>query len=394
MFFVFAGLAGYLVLFRGKALLATFLHPVALAGFVFVGIGLFFELVVHDSDQYYEALRYLLMIVGGVLIATMCRDRKAFLWAVYGFLILSIWMSISLIFTSYGAVSSAKANDFKEASQIRKTSVAANKGSHANLNAIAFFIAQGVILGVVLSLTTEKFWRRYLFLGISAFCFVACLLTMSRGALVIISASCLGIVYAYGMMRLRVVISGLILLLGVFIWAPDAVFSRMVFSLDGRVGGIAEDARVEVYSIVVRHFPEYVLTGVGVEGFYGKWGRTTRFWDGMKVHGSHNAFAQITIFWGLSGLLGFLWLLWKAYRYIPRPCGKDPLRLCLLGISISAFLELLIVHNLSGKEFSLALGMIIGGSQWLWRNHAVGSKVKSHIPRQRLRVSATQAARW
>ncbi|GJL66940.1 MAG: hypothetical protein NPIRA05_19110 [Nitrospirales bacterium] len=134
------------------------------------------------------------------------------------------------------------------------------------------------------------------------------------------------------------------------------------------------------------------MTGVGVEDFYGKWGKTTKFWDGAKVHGSHNSLAQITIFWGIPGLLAFSYLLWKAFRHIPRPCGKDPLRLCVLGISVSAFLELLVVHTLAGKEFSLALGMLIGGSQWLWRKRGRKSKPKSYIPQQRLGVSASQAA--
>ena len=89
-----------------------------------------------------------------------------------------------------------------------------------------------------------------------------------------------------------------------------------------------------------------------------------------RVTGSHNWYAQVTIYWGLAGLLALLVLVWQTYRYLPNRCGEDPLRLCLLGLAVSTLLESLVVHVLYAKEFSLALGLVVGGALWVWSDRS------------------------
>lgn len=362
-FIVFSCSAGYILIFRLGMLRKILLHPVFLAGYALVAIGIFMELA-HHSAGFTEILRIFFMLLGAIVIATLCRDRKALRWAIYGYLFAGVWLSFILIQTTYGTLNTAKADDFRSASHLRE-SVYDENPLDADPNTMAFFAGQGAVVALGLGLMAKSLWLRGLFLGLGVFCLVATFLPMSRGGVLVLGLSCALIMYAHGIMKPRIFMAVGILALGMTIWVPDVVFQRFTLSGDTRIGA-REEGRTRVYSAVVKHLPDYALTGVGITHFYGQWGRQTKLWKDYEVTGTHNCFAQITVYWGVMGLLALVILVWQVYLCIPSFYKNDAFTLCLVGIAVSVLGQVMLVHTLYAKEFSLLLGLMVGGSYWIW----------------------------
>ncbi len=365
LFILFGILGVFLLLLRQQFLFRTLIHPVFLSTYALVGIGFFMELV-NNSTGFFELVRIGFMIIGGIVIASFCRDGKALLYGMYGFLIASIWLSILLFMSTYGSLSSAKVENFEEASKLRSR-VFAESPIYQSPNTMAAFTAQGSVVALALALTARGYYRRYVFLGTTIFCSIATLLPMSRGGVGILLISCAAILHTYGFRHLRVLLTIVVLAIGMLLWVPDVIYKRMTFSMDNPRGEKVE-GRSRVYSAAIDHLPEYLLTGVGISNFYGKWGKQSGFANSRgMVAGSHNCFTQVTLYWGLPGLLGLLTIMWQAYTCVPKTNKSDPLVLCLIGISVSVLVLSLVMHHLFAKEFSLVLGMLVGTNLWISR---------------------------
>jgi hypothetical protein len=340
-----------------------------------VVVGLFME-AAHESYGYREVIRIGFMIVGAVFIASLCRDRKALLSGIYGIVVASLWLSVALFLTVYGVLSSTAAADFRDAERVRNEAFGGDFLNN-DLNYMSFFAGQGAVVALTLALTAQTRFRRYVLLTICGFCSVAAFLPLSRGGIAILVLSCAAVIYTHGILKSRVIQMAVLLALIVLVFVPEAAFKRFTFSAAAQPHGKVE-GRARVFSAIIEHFPEYALTGVGISDFYGRWGQRTGFvkYDGFSVSGAHNIFAQVTVLWGISGLLALLAMVWLTYRYFPKRCGPDPLRLCLLGIAITVLLELLVTHVIAGKEFSIGLGMIVGACIWIWPRQMSHSTIK------------------
>ena len=367
-FIMFLFLSGYILVRRFTVLKRTLRHPVFLAGFGLVAVALVGELA-HQSGGIYEAIRIGFMILGAVLIASLCRDRKAFLFAAYGSILAGFGLALILIFSTYGHLQSATVNNFKEASHLRVDALSSSE-LEGDLNTIGFFIAQAAVLALALSLSMPSRMQRYVYLVLGTICLIGSMLPMSRGASLILFISCAGVLYGRGILRPGVLIASCLIVITTWAFVPDVVFQRFTVSTEIRQEN-EQDGRVRVYTAVVENLPSYFLTGVGVKNYWGKWGERTGFRKSNgQVSGTHNVFAQVTVFWGVAGLLALLALVWQAYRCFPSHRLIDKtIYLCILGISVSTFLESMVVHVIAGKQFSFGLGMLVGGSQWMWSSH-------------------------
>ena len=357
MYIMFALLAGYVLLWRTNSLGKVLCHPAILAGWALVGTAGFMELA-NDSAGYYEILRIGLMVLGAVLVAALCRDRQAMRVGYYGYLLASLGLTAFLLLTTYGKLDSASAQSFQGASKVRQEAFA-ESALGIDLNVMGFFAGQGAIVAVAMAVAESARWRRLVLLTVGIFCLVGSFLPMSRGAVVIVLVSCIAVLYARGITQPKVLLLLGILALSTALWVPDVALKRMEFTTEKHLGRM--EGRAARYTAAVRHLPEYVLTGVGKGNFSKGWGKQRGFGGG-----SHNCFVEVTIFWGLPGLLVLLAVVWQGYRCIPRLDAKDPLWLCLLGISISVLLESMVVQTVYAKQFSLALGMLVGSSLWIW----------------------------
>jgi hypothetical protein len=130
------------------------------------------------------------------------------------------------------------------------------------------------------------------------------------------------------------------------------------------------EARAKFYTIAFDRLPEYFVAGVGAGNYHNSWGSEKGFgkeFNGVwVVYGVHNALLQITIYWGVLGLLAFLLILWYVYRSIPLQCARDQLSLALLGILVAFSLSLLQGHGFYSKSYSIGLGMLVGARLWIW----------------------------
>ena len=370
-FLIFAVLAAYIIVNRPRALAEIWCHPVFIVAYAFVGVSALLEFS-SPLSRYVETIRFGQMIGGAVCVAVLCRDRSGLAAALYGYLAAALWVSTVLYLTSYGMLAEiGETSSFQEASNARGHM---DTGFRANKNALAFVCIQGAIIAFALSLSDRFKHFRVLLLGIGIFYLVAAFLPMSRGAIVIGFVSGATILYAHGLKQGKVWIFLAIAGMGIYILVPDAVWSRMAFSTE--VGGSGRmEARAHVYTMALNRLPEYIVAGVGAGNFYGGWGLEKGFVVGVAggLIGAHNAFLQIAIFWGMLGLLMYLWFIWLVYRSIPLRCGRDEVSLALLGVIVSLGLLMLESHTFYDKWFAFGIGMVVGARQWIWPRGVVSA---------------------
>jgi hypothetical protein len=359
LFIIFGVLGVFLVFCRPGVLARTLRHPMFLSGYALIGIALLME-VIHSSTGYDTILRYFYMFMGAVFITSLCRDRWALRSGMYGVMLASVWMAALLFLTVHGNLSLANTGSYSEATQLRGKAMDDNLLEN-NWNVMGFLIAEGAVVALALGLSTKTRLQQYVFLAIGAFCAVATFLPMSRSAIVALVVATTAIFYTQGVMRARVITGAVILVIIILLWVPAAVFSRLTITTQSTAGRY-EDERTDIYKKIIEHLPEFVLTGVGVSHFYGDWGMDA----GFRLVGTHNIYAQVTVYWGLPGLLALLALVWRAYQCLPRRSSAEPLSLCLLGIGVSVMVYTLFTHNLEDKPFSIALGLLAGANHWIW----------------------------
>jgi len=120
--------------------------------------------------------------------------------------------------------------------------------------------------------------------------------------------------------------------------------------------GESEDARVKVYSALIKAFPEYCLTGVGAGNYYRSWASThgVRNKAGFPL-GTHNSVLQVLVYWGIAGVTIYIAMLWLAYRSLPPIPAANATTLALFGITVAMGIRLLFAHQIYIKEFASSL---------------------------------------
>jgi hypothetical protein len=362
LFVLFGAIALYVTLARFSDLLRTLFHPVFLAAYAFLGFGFLMELT-HDNASYHELIRVAQMVIGAILVAALCRDWPALRAACYGYLVAGLYLAILLFVTSYGALNQAKTSSFQEASQLRAQAFEDNP-LDSNLNSMAFGAGQATVVALAWALTTTGSWHRILYMAAGGFCMIGAFLPLSRGGVAITIVACASVMYAFGLRHGKAILIAVLVGGAVLMWVPQSVWHRMSFSFEEREGKV--EGRALVYGTAIENLPEYFLTGVGAGNFWSAWGLRTAFASRGRVSGSHNCFLQVTLYWGIFGLMALLLIFWQAYRCVPRWSHREASSLSLLGIAVSLGLYSMVIHSVYAKEFALGLGLLVGGHQWIW----------------------------
>jgi len=367
-FILFGIIAVYVAWNRFSELLRTVGHPALIAAYLFLTVGFLLEWT-HAHHSYDELIRVVQMVIGAILLASLCRDLPALRMACYGYLAAGLWLSILLFMTSYGALNAATATDFQQASQLRAAAFEDNP-LQANLNNMAFGAAQAAVIALSWGLVTRATLPRGFFIASGLICLIGAFLPLSRSGVAIAVASCATVMYAFGLRHGKGILIAVLLAGAVLMWVPQAVWSRMSFTFEKHEG--KTEGRALVYGAAIDHLPEYFLTGVGAGNFWTHWGRRTEFAsDSGRVSGAHNCFMQVTLYWGILGLTAFLTVFWQAYRCLPRHSNREAAALALVGIGVSILLFSMVSHNIYAKEFTLALGVLVGAHRWVWPHGTV-----------------------
>jgi hypothetical protein len=362
-FVIFGVVAVYTSIRHYGVLLRTMGHPLFLASYCFLLYAAAMEITAPRADLN-VLYRFGQMIMGAILIASVSRDVRALKIAFSGYIVAGLWLSVLLFLTSYGAIQQTDASSFDEASKLR-AEVFAESPIRADLNTMAFSAGQGAVVAIAWALMAPTAFLRNVLLGSGLFCLVASFLPLSRGGAAITLISCATVLYGVGIRGAKSLL--LVAVSATILWSvvPQAVWSRMSFTFEEREG--KQEGRALVYQAAIDHLPEYFFTGVGAGNFWSSWGAKTAFkGTSSRVSGSHNSLFQVTLYWGIGGLLTLLLIYWQAYRCLPRRGKWQVASLCLLGISVSILLYSQVVHTIYAKEFSIGLGLLAGSSCWIW----------------------------
>jgi len=268
----------------------------------------------------------------------------------------------------------ASVSNFDEASSVRGEMIQ-QSSIDENMNTLAFFVGQGAVAAMAMALMCRSVFVRYSLFGITALCLVATFLPLSRGGIVLTLIACIAVVMAYvGANRgtsVQRVIRILALMLGLglclLLWVPKAGLARLTLTPKTASGATdTDEGRIRVYTAALTHLPEYWLVGVGAGNFWGPWGRRSQFVMRYGLIGAHNSYIQVTIYWGLLGLLALIGIVYFAYRCLPKKCGNNPYSLAVLGVVVALAILMLQDHSLYFKGYALGLGILIGMQYWIW----------------------------
>jgi len=374
VFLLFGTIAIYVVANRFSELLRTLTNPALVAAYLFVFLGFLIEMTQVNSN-YDELIRIAQMVVGAILVASLCRDLRALEMACYGYMAAGVWLSVLLFLTSYGSLNAMTASNFQEASELRAMAYEDNP-LEANLNSMAFGAGQAAIIALAWALTSQASSLRNLWVVLGCVCLLGAFLPLSRGGVAITLVSCVVVMYALGLKHGKAILIAVLLGGAVLAFVPQAVWSRMSFTFEAREGKV--EGRARVLNVAFDHLPEYVLTGVGAGNFYKDWGRKTELANQSgRVSGVHNCFLQVTMYWGILGLAALLHIYWQGYWCIPQHSRREPSSLSLLGIGASLLLYSMVIHNVYAKEFSVGLGLLAGAGQWIWPHGVVSTRAEA-----------------
>jgi hypothetical protein len=373
LFLLFALLAAYVVVHRGRALYRVVLHPAFVTAYAFLLVSFLMEFG-HPNADYEDLSRIGFMLAGAVIIAALCRDERAMRGGIYASIAAGVWLSLLLVMTSYGALQAATAISYQEASQAR-AQVLKEVPLELNANKMALYTALGTVAALSLTLTARSFRKRILFLGITLFSLVATFLPMSRSGILVVIAACGVVTLTYRAKRAQAMALAIVLGIGIMSLVPGVVFSRL---------DVSTGSRAQVYAAAIQHMPEYLATGVGVSNYWGEWGFEHGFGvtrDGISgVMGTHNIFFQTTMYWGVVSLFALFAVMWQGSRCLPQRSVNDGMALFLKGTAAAVLVSMFFLHTLYDKHFSIVLGLLVSASCWIWPT----GRAQAVKPQQRL----------
>lgn len=384
-FILFGILTLFALIRHPSTLVRTLTHPVFLIAFLFV-LGGFIAETFHLNSDHEVIDRTMKTFLGGAVLASYCRDMKAMRAVLYSFLIMGIGVGLYLILSVFGVLSAATATDISTASMVRYD-VFEDRYLLRNLNAMAHLVGLGAAVALLMWATAQKRTHRIWLMTVFLICLTAVFLPMSRSGIFMIAVLCALILFLRGLFRLRTLVLGLATALVILLVVPDVVFYRMSFAVESNVTPVAQsDARASVLLASLEAISEEPLLGIGAGNFWGEWGVWSSFYAASsgKIVGSHNAYAQIIIYWGV--MLALIWglLFWVIYRRLPQPFGDNRVSLFLFTLFVWVFLVSMFTHTIYSKVYALAFGVIVGFDRWI-RPTIDWKSLRTNAARQRVR---------
>jgi O-antigen ligase len=297
-----------------------------------------------------------------------------------GVVVAGLWVAFMLARTTWG-LGAASATGFDEVTMVRGVFLS-GLGLRANWNTLAFICVGAAGIAAARAVIAQN-KKRFLHAAIALAAIFAVFLTISRSGVASLAVT-LGYVFYALMSRklfLRLSAVALATMLLIALAVPRVVFDRFTFSLAYDASGRRE-ARAMVYSTAVRYLPEYFTLGVGERNFWEWWAIEHGLEAMGETIGAHNGPLQILLYWGLPGLLCWLALMFVAWRTLAAASRNDLRRVALTAFCLSVFMSSLASHDLSDKEYSMALGLIAGAFEIRRRQVLARHRGAAQMPAQ------------
>lgn len=356
----FAALGLFIVIRHPWALAKVARHRATVPVYAFLAVTLLMELT-RAGPSFNYWWRTVQMVIGALFVAATCRNRATVRVAAFSLVCVGLGLATLLIATTYSPLRHTRANTFTEVSAIRND-LLNQSFQAAEINNSAFLVAEGAAMAFALGLTTRTHRVRSAYVAVGLTCFFGVFLSLSRGGVGVAVAAVSLVLVKSG--RNKPVVALRILAVAVVAAAviPHSVYARLQLSpdLNGRT-----DPRVQVYDNATKYLPEYVVFGVGAGTFESHWALDHGFVKGRSVLNSHNTFVQITIYWGLPGLLALLCVALAMWKALP-PDWVDPATsIVLKALAMSLLILLFVSDTVYGKEVSVTVGLLLGSRIWL-----------------------------
>jgi len=364
-----AGDAGPLV---ARPLIWRYVLPMAFAallGVAHIGaIPAFFratELISFDSSGSYfrdALLKPLFMVLFAVLVgAALVRTRR--LEQLLLPMLLSIWLMglMTIVFVLLSGAS------LSELASSQSRGFFSPLGMHANDLGRCYAIAYALLL-FTFSASTD-FRLRMLLLASMGMVVLALLLTFSRGAF--LGFIVVNVLFLISRRRIVSLLAGGLVLAGLVLLLPGAVFERMATGWEGGLNAISAGRVDTIWLPLLPELWSSPLFGNGLGSIL--WSKAMRAGSILQVTHPHNAYLQVLLDMGFLGLLlvgAYFTHVWKKFRALSRNQALDPLRrgfyegaaVGLLAFLISAVAGSSLLPVSEQCFLWLAIGMMYGES--------------------------------
>jgi len=299
-----------------------------------------------------------LMALGVVLVAALVRDRGAMRTGLLAFTFVALIFTGMVVHIGGPELYSASGMDFFEATAAQAGALR-DLPIRGNINRMGFVIGVGGVVCIAVAGTFRRRWR--LLVGLAGiFCLFGMALFASRSAILVTLAAVATMVAMRGEKRARNAFFATVLLAGIWFIVPEVSRARFAFGEISERG--REDSRTRVYRMIAMSLPDVLPFGVGENRYWNEWATDIL---GRRL-GTHNSLLQVTVLWGVPGLVGLALVGFSVFRSLPDTRVRDPLRLCAWAVAVAVGMRWMATHGIYDKEFSVLLGILIGASIWIW----------------------------
>lgn len=240
-------------------------------------------------------------------------------------------------------------------------------GMHANDLGRCYAIAYALLLFTFAA--SEDARQRMLLLGTMGMVVLALLLTFSRGAF--LGFAVVNVLFLISRRRIISLLAGGMMLIGLVLMLPDAVFSRISAGWGSGANAISAGRIDTIWLPLLPEVWSSPVIGHGLGSIL--WSQAMRAGSILQVTHPHNAYLQALLDIGLLGLLmigAYFTHVWKRFRGLSRDMRLHPVRrgfyegagVGLLAFLITAFAGSSLLPVPEQCFLWLAIGMMYGES--------------------------------
>ncbi len=363
-FFLFVFVAVYVAFTRAEAMLKIARSRFFLVIVMFTAVCVLMESI-HQNQNYEYIVRFINMGLGIFTVSLLCRDKQALEVTINAFLICSAANSVYLISGPFNYLRTYSAEGFNDSSKARIQAFS-EFSMRDYLNDISIFSALGSIFGII-SFVYEKIrWKKVVIAMLILLSLIGIFLPASRTGALIFFVGLFMFGYKSKLKLKPLIVPILIFTVAVILIVPDVVWVRIGYIAQiGEIHG--EDSRTKLYQAILNNIDQYFLTGVGSGHYWKGWAVNagiTNINDVYVPMAPHNAFFQVWIFWGLPGLLSFLYMMYIFSKALKKNISDNRLKATVYIFMLIIPVVFLFYSNYYHKAFAVGVGLMLAVRFW------------------------------